>query len=255
MYIWKLEPILNAEGGVNKVVEKARRAKLSAIWIKIADGKSPFSNITGDTAAKTSSLIEKCNAKNIEVWGWQVPHCASKDDAKKEADRVRDVLNRFHLDGIIMDAEGGGAFFQGGSDEADIYARSMREVADDTGKKLAISSNDIPQNLPGWLPKFNKIASVADLNFPQVYYGGSPSVVNRFDRAEAANSHVTIPFMPVGAAWIGVNDGGCSSASACAERATQFIDLVHARDHQAYAFWHWAGAPLPFWEVLNGMPV
>jgi hypothetical protein len=34
-------------------------------------------------------------------------------------------------------------------------------------------SNDIPQDIDGWLPKFNKIAYVAHYNFPQVYYGGT----------------------------------------------------------------------------------
>jgi len=31
MYIWKLAPVLAAEGGIIKVVDKARRAKLSAL--------------------------------------------------------------------------------------------------------------------------------------------------------------------------------------------------------------------------------
>ena len=137
-----------------------------------------------------------------------------------------------------------------GKTEAEAYASAMRQAANDLGKPLAISSHDIPQNFGDWLPKFNKIAFVADLNFPQVYYGSSPSVVNRLTRAEDGNAHVTIPFCPVGAGWIG-EGGGCESASACAERAREFIRLVKDRRYQEYSFWHWAGAPSALWEVLN----
>jgi hypothetical protein len=130
----------------------------------------------------------------------------------------------------------------------------MRKVANAAGKPLAISSNDIPHNINGWLHKFDEIADVVDFNAPQVYYGGSPSVLNRLTRAEDANSHISKPFIPVGAAWVG-DGGGCSSASASAERAREFIRLIKDRKYQGCSFWHWGGAPLAFWEVLNTVPV
>jgi hypothetical protein len=103
------------------------------------------------------------------------------------------------MDGLIMDAEGGPDFFRGGVNEAHTYGNAMREVANNPKKLLGISSNDIPQNLPGWLPKFNEIATKADFNSPQTYYGASASVASRVDKAENANAHLTIPFIPVGA--------------------------------------------------------
>ena len=254
MYIWKLAPVLAAEGGIIKVVDKARRAKLSALWIKIADGQSEYANITGAMTEKFSNLVQRCHDRGIQVWGWQVPPCATPDIARSEAQQVSRITQQFGLDGIIMDAEGGAEFFQGGVAEAEVYATAMRSIADALQKPLAISSNDIPQNIAGWLPKFNKIAFVANYNFPQVYYGGSPSVNNRLTRAENGNAHVTIPFVPVGAGWIGPG-GGCESASACAERAQTFIQLVHDRGYEGYSFWHWGGAPLTLWEVFNGTPV
>ena len=56
MYIWKLAPIISAEGGVLKVVEKAKRAKLAAIWIKIADGRTPYFNVRGATEKNLRTL-------------------------------------------------------------------------------------------------------------------------------------------------------------------------------------------------------
>ncbi|MCE1235829.1 MAG: hypothetical protein LWW93_05675 [Hyphomicrobiales bacterium] len=250
MYVWKLQPVLNAEGGVARMISKARRARLSALWVKIADGASAYSNTVGATGAEFAKLIEKAHEVGLEVWGWHVPHCATAQAAAAESDRVAGIARAFGLDGLIMDAEGGGAFFHGDKEAADAYGRAMRAVAVELGKPLAISSNDIPQNIDGWLPRFNKIAFYADINFPQVYYGGSPSVEGRLSRAETGNAHVTIPFAPVGAGWIGP-DGGCESASACAERAATFIALVKARGYAEYSFWHWGGAPLALWEVLN----
>jgi hypothetical protein len=249
MYIWKLQDVITAEGSVAKIVEKAKRAKLGALWVKLADGRTPSPNTGGATGAKFLELIQRCTSAGIEVWGWHVPHCTDGTVAAELA-TVRTLSTQFAVQGLIMDAEGGGTFFQGSVSDADAYGAGMRAIADTRGIPLAISSNDIPANLTNWLPKFNKIAAHASLNFPQVYYGGSPSVVNRLDRAVAANAHLSIPFGPVGAAWVG-DGGGCASASACAERASQFITLVHQRGYTHYAFWHWGGAPMAFWAVLN----
>lgn len=251
MYIWKLKPVLVAEGGVGKVVEKAVRAKLSALWIKVAEGQSPYGpNVGPSISDDLKDLVDRCHKKGIAVWGWHVPRCPTANAAAAEASVFAAEIKRFDMDGLIMDAEGGDEFFQGGVDVAKAYAERIRAAKQKLGKPLALSSHDIPKNIAGWLPKFNEFAAAADVNFPQVYYGGSPSVAHRLDRAEDGNAHLSIPFVPVGAAWIG-DGGGCSSASACAERAREFIRLVKERGHPGYAFWHWSGAPTVFWEVLN----
>lgn len=253
MYIWKLEPVVAAEGGVNRLVEKARRAKLSAIWVKVADGASPYRNVTGGMAATMTNLVTKAHSSNLQVWGWQVPHCATTQAAQAEAATFRNLAQQFELDGMIMDAEGGADFFHGGINEARAYGSAMRQAADALQKPLGMSSNDIPQNIGGWLPRFTEIAQHADFNFPQTYYGSSPSVASRIDRAVTGNAHLTIPFSPVGAGYVG-DGGGCASAQACAERATIFIQLCKDRDYPSYSFWHWAGAPMALWEVLNTTP-
>lgn len=251
MYIWKLGPVLDAEGGVNNLVDKAKRAKLSAIWVKVAEGASAYANVTGAMAAKMTALVTRARSKNLEVWGWQVPHCPTAAAAQAEATTFHNLAQQFRLDGVIMDAEGGSDFFHGGVAEARAYGTAMRQVANNLGKPLGISSNDIPQNISGWLPKFNEIAQVADVNFPQTYYGASPSVVSRVDKAVNGNAHLTIPFCPVGAGFIGLSEGGCASAQACGERAGTFIQLCKDRGYESYSFWHWGGAPMPLWEVLN----
>jgi hypothetical protein len=156
------------------------------------------------------------------------------------------------LDGILMDAESEHAFFRGGPVEATEYASQLRQTLDQAGKGLAISSHDIPANF-GNFP-FDSFAQQAHVNAPQVYYGGSPSVAHRLDRAIDANHHLNIPFVPVGAGWIG-DGGGCSSASACAERAVTFVRLVRDHGFLGYSFWHWFGAPEALWLALYNEPV
>lgn len=254
MYIWKLREVLAAEGSAEQMISKAKRASISALWVKVADGTSRYANVEGNTASKFKDLIAQAHNNNIEIWGWQVPHCATTAIAKKEAKLLGDLVAEFGLDGMIMDAEGTSAFFHGGLPEAKAYGAAMKEIKNSLGKQLGMSSNDIPQNIAGWLPKFTEMAKNADFNFPQTYYGASPSVVNRVDRAVTGNAHLTIPFVPVGAGFIGTSEGGCSSASACAERAREFIRLCNDRGYQGYSFWHWGGAPMSLWEVLNTVP-
>jgi hypothetical protein len=254
MYIWKLRDVVAAEGSPAEMIVKAKRASLSALWVKVADGTSHYSNVRDDVARDFKELIRLAHDNGIEIWGWQVPHCATAAVAKKEAKLLGDLVEAFELDGMIMDAEGTSAYFHGDLAAAKAYGAAAREIADRLEKPLGISSNDIPQNIGGWLPKFNEIARKAHINFPQTYYGASPSVTNRVDRAVTANAHLTIPFVPVGAGFVGTAEGGCASASACAERAREFIRLCNARNYQGYSFWHWGGAPMKLWEVLNTVP-
>jgi hypothetical protein len=251
MYIWKLAPVIDAEGGADRLIDKARRANISSLWVKVADGASEYSNASGPMKDVFHDLVDRAHSQGLQIWGWQVPHCPTTGDAEAEAELFDKLLQRFSLDGAIMDAEGGTAFFQGGIAEAQAYANAMRAITRALGKPLAISSNDIPQNIAGWLVRFNELARVCDFNFPQTYYGASPSVQNRVDRAERPNAHITAPFVPAGAAFIGLDEGGCQSASACAEKANEFVRLVRQRGYQGHSFWHWAGAPLEFWNVLN----
>lgn len=253
LYIWKLEPLINAEGSARLMIQKAKRAKVGALWVKIANGEGHDPNVTGSCAAKTADLVSRAQDEGIKIWGWHVPRCATEGAVPNEIATVRQITHQYSLDGLIMDAEGGPAFFLGSVSEAQAYGREMRLLADEINIPLGLSSNDIPQNLTGWLPKFDAISSFATINFPQVYYGSSQSVLSRLERAIAANAHLNIPFSPVGAGWVG-DAGGCASASACAERAREFIRLVKEKGFPEYSFWRWGGMPAALWEVLNTTP-
>jgi hypothetical protein len=67
MYVWKLAPVLTAEMGINNFVEKARAAKLSGVWIKVADGRTPYPNITGNMEQRFRDLRDRLRDADIDV--------------------------------------------------------------------------------------------------------------------------------------------------------------------------------------------
>jgi hypothetical protein len=252
MYVWKLKPILILEGGIDGFVQKVKKAKLSSVWIKIGDGASRFSNISGEMEELFTNLHTRLADEGISVWGWHVPSGRNDEDATAEAELVGKIAEEYSLDGILMDAEKGGLYFKGDAQAADTYATRLRGTLVAQGKGLAISSHDIPSNFPDF--PFDSFARHATVNAPQVYYGGSQSVENRLNRAIKANSHLGIPFVPVGAGWVG-GAGGCGSGPMCGEWAITFMRLVREHGFPGYSFWHWEGAPPELWEVLFADPV
>jgi len=251
MFIWRLMPILKVEMGIYNFVRKAKRAKLSSVWIKIAFGATPYKRNINDDLIR---VRDKLKDEGISIWGYHETRCKTEEAAKKEAEVVAKLADDLKLQGILMDAEKpeGTSFFQGGEKEAKLYAERLRQLCDELGLGLAITSHDIPQNFPGF--PFESFAAHAHINASQVYYGSSPNVQDRLERAINANSMLTIPFVPVGSGWVG-SGGGCSTASVCAERAKAFMQLVREHQFPGYSFWDWAGAPMALWEVLFDTPV
>lgn len=248
MFIWRLAPVVKAEMDVGTLVRKAKLAALAGVWIKIAEGDKRFDNVTPRQLPLFREVRDALRAEGIAVWGWHVPHGGTQAHAREEAAVAGQLAIDLGLDGLLMDAEGGSGYFNGGAAEADAYGGTLRKVLKDAGLGIAMCGNDIPKNFPGY--PFSSFVKHADANAPQVYYGGSPSVANRLQRAMDANAQVKAPFVPVGAAWIGTGDGGCESASACAERAREFLRLVDLHGFPGCGFWHWMGAPAAFWQVL-----
>ena len=245
MFVWQLRPILAVEGGPEGMAQKATKAKCSGVWIKIAVGQQEYDQ----NIPVLPDVLTAMTSAGIRVWGWHEPRCATLTVAETEAQVVAGIAEKHGLTGILMDAEvaAGGTFFQGGPEEAGLYARSLQALLNAQNRPLALCSHDIPQNFPTF--PFASFAEFSDVNVPQVYYGGSPSVSHRLDRAIKANSGVARPFVPVGAGWVGPA-GGCVSDSACAERAVVFMQLVKEHGFIGYSFWHWAGAPMKLWNVL-----
>lgn len=251
MFVWKLDAVVAQEGGIDRVVATAKAARLKGLWVKIADGTSRYNVVDQQSNDNFRSLRAALRGAGIDVWGWQVAYGKTVSNAQVEATLAGNLAEEFDLDGILMDAEGGAGYFTGGASVAEQYASTLKGVLQPANRGLAICGNDIPTNFANY--PFSTFAKYADINAPQTYYGSSPSVADRVQRAAMANAIYPIPFAPVGAGWVG-NGGGCATATDCAARAGQFIQLVAQRNFPAYAFWHWAEAPSQLWDVLKSTP-
>jgi len=121
MFIWKLKPILTAEIDIPTFVKKSKKARLSSVWIKVADGEVAYENIRDSMAATFKSVRDALAAERIGIWGWHVPHGLDTPTAAKEAKLVAKIARRFGLAGILMDAEAEANFFRGTEAEASLY--------------------------------------------------------------------------------------------------------------------------------------
>lgn len=256
MYIWDLKRSLNG-GSVSDMVAKAQRARLSSLWAKIGDGKTPFVNI-GRMAPQLRDLVARCGAVNIAVLGYHVPHCADDQAATAEVNFVSQTLDDFGLAGVVVDNEDGSVYFRGTQQTARTYGSGLRAALNPKGKLIVMSSNDIISAHPKAFA--TTIGAFIDVNAPQVYYGQSRSVDSRLNWAIDENRSIQAPFFPTGAAFLRKpqdNDGGFLDPDKCAAWATRFIQLVsnlhrsNPARYTGYSFWNWQEAPDQVWEVLN----
>ena len=61
MFIWRLVPVLNAEMGVENFVRKAKAARLSGVWIKVADE---------ERAREFIRLVKENEFEGYGFWHW-----------------------------------------------------------------------------------------------------------------------------------------------------------------------------------------
>jgi len=67
MYIWKLREVVAAEGSPAEIIAKAKRASLSALWVKVADGTSRYANVGELVAPDLQELIRLAHDNGIEI--------------------------------------------------------------------------------------------------------------------------------------------------------------------------------------------
>lgn len=89
MYILKLKPVLVAEMGIKNFVQKAKKAKLSGVWIKVAEGRNPYTNVRGEMESQFHEVVQSLNDHGIDVWGSHVPQAATVDAGREESAACR----------------------------------------------------------------------------------------------------------------------------------------------------------------------
>ena len=98
MYVWRIRNCEN--GDVDRIVEKAIDAKLSQVFIKIADGTVGYNYIDGNDAAKI--LADELKNVGIEPIGWQYIYGV---DPGREAQTANRRMRETGCVGFVIDAE------------------------------------------------------------------------------------------------------------------------------------------------------
>jgi kumamolisin len=256
IYVFKLDEVLSATGSTDAMVEKAVKAKISSIWVKIAESATPSANVLHGLGNQFHDLVAKCAAKGIDVFGWHVPYCTDASRTDSEVKLLTRLVDDFQLAGVVIDNEDGAAFFKGNATTAAQYAVGLRRAMQAAGKLVVMSSLDIVSYHPGAYATV--IGESIDVNAPQVYYGGSV-VARRLNWAIAENKVIHAPFYPVGVCVVETNgekEGAFSDPVACAASAREFIALASSSNKAApasfpgYGFWNWDQSKEEFWQVL-----
>lgn len=111
MYIWRLKNALGA-GTVDDVVARGQRAKLSSMWVKIADGNRTSENVRGGLGKTLQELVAKCASVGIDILGYHVPWCATEQSTAEEIDLLTRTVTALNLSGVVVDNEDGAGFFR-----------------------------------------------------------------------------------------------------------------------------------------------
>ncbi|ACA15670.1 hypothetical protein M446_1143 [Methylobacterium sp. 4-46] len=253
MYIVRLMNVMAASGGVDPFVQRCTDAHLASIWIRMGYGRRIDPNLRHPDF---SQLHKKLTGAGIQIWGWHVPRCPNVEIAQQEAELVVGWARDFTLAGVLLDAEQGDRFFQGGGDEAAAYVRQVETGLSALGAGLALSSHDAPRFFPNFpFPRF--LSQVSD-NCPQVYY--TKEVSGRLNRSIQQYKALELSrafadrYKPVGNITIR-GDVAHESTAACLERAAAFVDLVTEQGFKAYGFWCADEAPDEIWQFLKGKDV
>jgi hypothetical protein len=249
IYIVKLADVVRASGGVDAFVARCTQSRFRAIWIRLGYGPRLDPNLG---LPDFGAIQNRLRANNIEIWGWHLPRCPNLNRAIQEAALVVEWANRYQLDGVLLDAESGNRYFQGGAAEAERYAGDVYRGISALGKGVALSSHDQPRNFPGF-PFAEFLRHVED-NSPQVYH--KRDVATRLEasirqyRALEAGRDFQDRYKPVGNITVR-GDVALPNAQTCVEAAREFMRLVARNGFLAYSFWCWDEAPAEIWDLFR----
>jgi hypothetical protein len=249
IYIVKLANVVTASGGIDDFVARCARSRFSAIWIRLGYGPRLDPNLS---LADFTTIRNKLRAINTQIWGWHLPRCPNLSRAAQEAALVVDWANRYELDGVLLDAESGNLYFQGGAAEAERYGTDVHRGIVASGKGIALSSHDQPRNFPGF--PFAEFLQHVEDNSPQVYY--QRNVATRLEasirqyRALEGGRNFKDRYKPVGNITVR-GDVPLPSPQACVEAAREFMRLVARNGFSAHSFWCWDEAPAEIWDLFR----
>jgi len=242
-FIWKIR---DCEGGnPQEIAAVAKRAGLSHVLFKIADGMN-HSNVDSSTGIDYATpLVKELKSAGIQAWGW---HYVYGNDPDGEAWTGGRRARALGLDGYVIDAEM--EFKKSGMDAA-----ARRYVSDLRGYLGTIPVALCSFRFPSYHLEFpwKEFLNKSDYNMPQVYWEqvhNAGAQLSRSLREFLAISPYR-PYLATGSTY------GTKGWSATAADVLDFLNTAVSLNIPAVNFfsWDYCRKYLPeLWDVVASFP-
>jgi hypothetical protein len=228
MWIWQLPRTYG--GSVSRIVAKARRHKVTTIFLKSGDGLHRWGQFS-------PAVVRAFKDAGLRVCGWQYVYGNSPIG---EAN-VSAAAKRAGADCFAIDAE---AEYQGKYVSADLYVRRLRALV---GRSYPLSLAPFPyvDYHPGFPYSVFLAPGAADANQPQMYWHTiGTSVDVNFSHTYTWSRIYKRPIFPLGQTY----------DRAPPAEIRRFRQVARAYGAQGVSWWEWNETREPSWRAL-GDPV
>lgn len=191
LYVWMIKSM------PDEWVEKFLAMGIEWIAVKVADGVNSF-NLRPKSGGGwiddiLGPFILEARQAGIRVLGWQYVYGYNP---MSEADKAAQRINKFDLDGFLIDAE---KQYIGKPTQASQYSKSLRSLVPDV--PIALSTYRFPSLFPAF--PFKQFLEYCDFNAPQVYWNKGKAMEELNKSFEQYYEIKPLPFIPAGRAYYG----------------------------------------------------
>jgi hypothetical protein len=224
-FIWKIPSC--ESGNVSAIADRAQKAGLTHVLIKIADGTTSSNYDTARSLDLIPPVKAALKSLGIQVWGW---HYVYGYDPLGEARKAIQRLQDLRLDGYVIDAE---AQYKepGKATAATKFMAEMRAAF--PALPMALSSYRYPSYHPE-LP-WTQFLEKCDYNMPQVYWEQAHNPVTQINRV-IDEFKAKVPYRPVIPTGPTYKTGGWAPT---VTDMTDFLKRVCALGLPAVNFFSW----------------
>ena len=226
-FIWKVKHC--EEGDADKIARHAKKAGLSHVLIKIANGIYRYNYDWEQKIDLVPPVVNALRSKGIAVWGW---HYVFGNQPLQEARIAIRRVHELNLDGYVIDAESEYKT-SGKKTSAKQFMGELRNGIGDS-VPIALSSYRYPSLHP--IP-WNEFLEKCDYNMPQVYWlqANNPGdqLAKSLREFESPKIKYHPPIIPVGSAF---REHGWQPKIS---EVVEFMETARELKLKAVNFWEW----------------
>jgi len=242
VWIWKYR--LTEGGDARAIVDRAARAGLRQLWVRVGDSRDGFY-----ASSVLDALVPLAHRRGIAVVGWGFPYLY---DPVGDAGWTRAALDWRGADGTGLDAfspdvETAGEGTALSERRAVLYLSLARAASAATRRPLVATVFPPTDRQLATYP-FRAMAPYVDAFAPMVYWGcREPG-----DAAAAAVSRLAplAPVHPIGQAYDMADEGG-RVGSPSGDEIRRFLDVARRNGAKGASLWDWQEMTGEEWTALG----